>query len=288
MPFKQIIPFQVGLLLFSLFILSACKEVPDDDTPFNAKVMILGHRGMGVLYTQPGNTMNAIEPALAIGTDGCELDIQLTKDTVLVLYHDLDLAQRTNCSGRVYDHNWDELCACEYNAFQGEIYVNSVDDVFGKIPNLQQFYFSFDLGKIDYSVNPYEPYRDQYLRSIHNICEKYHMSDNVLLEGDEGLLVRARELGLTNKLFLFSRLDSPAINVCVSRGFSGISTDMNWFDVSAEEAHKRGLYIMAWSPNNESQNKMVLNFGADIIQTDDPISILKMLNRYNYEYEIEP
>jgi len=263
-----------------------CKEEYNDDTFSGSKVMILGHRGMGELYTQPGNTLQAISPVLAIGADGCEIDVQLTKDTVLVLYHDKQLDGRTNCEGHVYEKNWSDLCLCEYNAFENDIYVNSVDAVFRAIPNLQQFYFSFDLSKVDYDALPYDVYRDQYLRAVKRVCEQYHMSSHVFLEGDAGLLIRAKELGLTNKMFLFGYLNEDAVQSCTDNGFAGISTTPDWISTSVDMAHEAGLYVMIWSPNNESQNKDALKSGADIIQTDDPISILKLLNRYNYEYVI--
>ena len=68
--------------------------------------------------------------------------------------------------------------------------------------------------------------------------------------------------------------------------FFGISTSIDWFEVDAGKAHEKGLYVMAWSPNNDSQNKDALNKKADILQTDDPLTILKLLNRFNYDYAI--
>lgn len=43
---------------------------------------------------------------------------------------------------------------------------------------------------------------------------------------------------------------------------------------------------MVWAPSNFTENKLILSKKPDIIQTDDPISILKILNRYNYEKSI--
>lgn len=271
-----------------LFLCIQCKKEADysDDNYFGGKVMILGHRGMGELYNMPGNTYEAIAPAIAIGADGCEVDIQLTKDTVLVLYHNAVLDDRTSCTGRVYEYNWTELSQCEYGAVQNHIYINSVDELFSKIPNLNNLYFSFDGTKVDNLVADQVLYTDQYLRAIKRVCDKYNMSNNVFLEGSTSLLIRAQELGLTNKLFLFSTLDEGSIATASTCGFFGISTSIDWFTVDADLAHEKGLYVMVWSPNNEAQNKDALLKKADIIQSDDPISILKLLDRYNYEYVI--
>jgi len=68
--------------------------------------------------------------------------------------------------------------------------------------------------------------------------------------------------------------------------FFGISTGLDEIKINTDEAHKKGLYVMCWSPNNYLQNLDALNKKVDIIQTDDPISILKYLERFNNEYII--
>src|SRR5690606_17296815 len=78
------------LAILLAFTQCAKRKIYTDDTFFNTKVIILGHRGMGVEYYKPENTYESIIPALGIGADGCEIDIQMTKDSVLVLYHDPD------------------------------------------------------------------------------------------------------------------------------------------------------------------------------------------------------
>lgn len=126
----------------------------------------------------------------------------------------------------------------------------------------------------------------QYLMAVKRLCDKYNMSDNVFLEGNVSLLNRAQNLGLTNKLFLFSYLDQGSINTAKNYNYFGISTNMDWLVSSADDAHEEGLYVMVWSPNNDTQNKEALKTRADIIQTDDPMNLLKLLNRFNYEYVI--
>jgi glycerophosphoryl diester phosphodiesterase len=111
------------------------------------------------------------------------------------------------------------------------------------------------------------------------------MENNIVIEGDWYLLSHAKEIGLKNNLFLFSALTEEAINLAVSNHYFGISTDMNNLQL-VDLAHTNGLKIMSWSPNSYSQNKQILNNKVDIVQTDDPISMLKLLNRFNYGYII--
>ncbi len=275
------------IVLFIMLLFVKCKrENVSDDTYFGSKVMILGHRGMGTNYKMPWNTIQSVTPAIGIGADGCELDVQLTKDTVLVFFHDRLLNPGTNCFGRIYEANWNEIKKCEYFSLQNNVYINSVDELFSKIPNINNYYFSFDCGKVDTEAVDLELYMNQYLRAVKNVCEKYNMSKNVFIEADYPLLKKAQEIGLTNKLFLYTTIDTQDIENTYNNSFFGISTGFDDIKTNTDEAHNKGLYVMCWSPNNYYENKTALNKKVDIIQTNDPISILKLLNRYNYEYII--
>jgi glycerophosphoryl diester phosphodiesterase len=279
---------KIVFIVFTVFATSRCnkEDTYSDNSYFGHKVLILGHRGMGELYRFPGNTYEAIYPLMGIGADGAEIDIQLTKDTVLVLFHDQLLNPRTTCNGRVYEQDWADLKKCKYYATENNIYINAVDDLFSRLPDLHNWYFSFDCSKFDTEVSDTAVYRAQYLRAIKRLCEKYQMSDNVLIEGDADLLLKAKSLGLTNKLFLFEGLTAETINFASQHQLFGFSTSPDWIYENVDLAHSHGLYLMLWSPNDDIENKESLKLKADIIQTDDPIDMLRLLDRYNYEYVI--
>lgn len=279
---KPLFYFSICFLLLNLH---CKKEKISDSTYFNSKVIILGHRGMGVFYKIPGNTYESISPAVGIGADGCEVDVQITKDSVLILFHDKILKPLTTCTGSAYDMTWEEVKECKYYAFKNMIFVNSVDEIFSKLPDLNNLYFSFDC-KIDYESPDYIQYQGQMLRAIKNLCDKYNMSDHIFIEGRETFLNMARDMGLTNKLFLSGALSEANIEIAVNNQFFGICTQIDDFEVESDIAHEAGLYIMAYSPVNYYLNIYAINKEIDILQTDDPISVLREFDRYNYEYVI--
>ncbi len=57
------------------------------------RLMILGHRGSIKINQYPENTLPAFREAIDLGADGIELDIRLTSDNQLVVYHDRDLSR---------------------------------------------------------------------------------------------------------------------------------------------------------------------------------------------------
>lgn len=77
---------------------------------------IFAHRGFSGQY--PENTMLAFDQAHELGVDGFELDIQLTKDRKIVVFHDQAIERTTNGHGRLADHNLVELK--KLDAGQGE------------------------------------------------------------------------------------------------------------------------------------------------------------------------
>jgi glycerophosphoryl diester phosphodiesterase len=67
-------------------------------TPGNRPI-VLGHRGLG--DAAPDNSLFATEEALRLGIDGVDVDGQFTRDSVLVIYHDLSVDRLTSDTGRV-------------------------------------------------------------------------------------------------------------------------------------------------------------------------------------------
>jgi glycerophosphoryl diester phosphodiesterase len=255
-----------------------------DNTYFNSKTMILGHRGMGVEYYKQTNTIESVLPLIGIGADGSEIDVQVTKDSVLVMYHNILLEDHTRCYGKICNYTWDEIRSCKYKLSQ-QTTIGSVDELFRSLPNRTQFYFSFDC-KIDSDTNNNDNYVSTFFYAVNELCMKYDMTDNVFLEGNLELLKKAKELNLKNKLFLNSKLTEASVQEAKSNNFFGLSVDKEYLDKGVEDAHSNGLRVMSFSPNSYTQNKYLLSKHVDIIQTDDPISILKLLERYNYDYII--
>jgi len=273
-------------LLVLLFNVQCKKEKITDDTYFGGKIMILGHRGMGAYYKIPGDTYESIVPAIGIGSDGCEIDLHLTKDTVLVLFHDHLLKPATTCEGAINEFTWEQLKECKYYGLKNMVFLSSAEEVFSKLPNITSYYFSFDC-KLDTEVPNFDLYQGQFLRAIQRLCEKYNMSQNVLLEGGEYFLLNAQALGLSNKMFLSGALNEKNIEIASNNSFFGICSQMDDIEeIGAASAHAKNLRIMAYTPSNYYLNKYAIRKKIDILQTDDPISILKQFERFNYNYVI--
>ena len=73
--------------------------------------LVFAHRGGAGLA--PENTLAAFQHGLALGADGLEVDVRLSKDGVVVVHHDARLERTTNLSGEVARFTADELARAD-------------------------------------------------------------------------------------------------------------------------------------------------------------------------------
>ena len=75
--------------------------------------LIWAHRGSSA--TAPENTLLSFQHAIDAGADGIELDVQLTKDDVMVICHDELIDRTSNGKGYLKDYTFDELRQFDFN-----------------------------------------------------------------------------------------------------------------------------------------------------------------------------
>ena len=109
------------LLATGLVVLSGCEKIEQDKIQNlnNGKIFVIGHGGSGFqsyFNPLPANSLIAISQAIeGLHADGVEVDVQLTADKQLVLYHDEFLQTQTNCSDCISDQTAEEVLKCRYN-----------------------------------------------------------------------------------------------------------------------------------------------------------------------------
>lgn len=99
------------------------------------RTQIFGHRGAA--GTRPENTMCSFIAAEALGCEGIELDVQLTKDGIPVIIHDETLERTTNGQGWVKDYSLAELQQLDAGSWFSADYSGE------KIPTLEEFFSWF-------------------------------------------------------------------------------------------------------------------------------------------------
>ena len=66
---------------------------------------VIGHRGAMGFWNIPENTCESILAAYKMDAYGVEIDVQMTKDNQLIIYHDDILDTLTNLHGYIYKNS---------------------------------------------------------------------------------------------------------------------------------------------------------------------------------------
>lgn len=104
----------ISIFLVLNFIIIAFLTIHRGDNHYDYVPHIVAHRG-GI---KPDNMYENIVQVLDLDfIDGIEVDVQMSKDGVIVLFHDDDLSPQTNGDGPVKEYNFDYLKTLnmEYN-----------------------------------------------------------------------------------------------------------------------------------------------------------------------------
>ncbi len=83
------------------------KILAELNDPKSDYVLVISHRGDWRNY--PENSIPAIESIIRMGADMMELDVKMTKDSVLVLCHDKTINRTTNGKGLISEMTYDSL-----------------------------------------------------------------------------------------------------------------------------------------------------------------------------------
>ena len=222
---------------------------------------ILGHRGASV--DAPENTVAAFVLALDQGADGIELDVQLSQDGVLVIYHDMRLHPETGCDERIADMTLAELKALDMGEGQE---IPTLDEVFEALGPAALYNVEIKDWRLwDGGTETAVADRIQ----SHNLERQCHISSfnpfsvrrahrHLTRSTSSGIL---RQPGILRFSYLFthSEADHPQHSMIDE-------TYMAW-------ARKRGYQVHTWTVDDPAEAQRLAKLGVDGIITNKPALI---------------
>jgi len=263
------------VITFCVLLFSCTKDDYDIENLYN-KIFVLGHGGIGVGKAQyPLDSYEGIQKALSMGADGSEIDIQITKDSVLVCFHDHYLEEATDGIGEIYTKNWDEI---KNTIYKGDPYVSykifNLDWMFSVTQDtIHKFTFDIKFTNPDQSAAN----RDIFQRALIRLIEKYHLANNVTIESPSvDFLESFKQKKPGYNLFFYTDFET-ALQTAKELGLKGITVKAD--EVSAEqvaEAHNAGIMVAVFSTTHRNHEE-VIKKNVDIIQTDDLEDLLERL-----------
>ena len=256
----------IVLLLASSF--SCQKEDFTINNLFEGKIVVLGHGGMGIGQTYPMDSYESIMKCISIGANGSEIDVQLSKDNILVAYHNQDLSDKTNLKGLVNNLNWKEIKKGYYTSTPYLNYsILSLDDLFSNIKNLHKYKFTFDC-KLYKDKNP--SFQDNYVDAIEKIIAKYNLYENVYIESQSlQFLKKLQNKNKLFKLFIYPSSFEKGLEIAINNNLYGITISTEIITKEQIEiAHKNNIYVAVWNTHSRNKNIEAIKKNPDFIQTD--------------------
>lgn len=230
---------------------------------------LLAHRGASVAVP-PGNTAAAFAAALARGCDHLETDVQVTRDGVVVIFHDDVLDDLTDARGTIEERTWEEVRKIRYVA-DGEVtphHLLRLDDALVSFPSA---FFNIDV-KVDPAVAP-----------TVRILKTAEAQDRVCLASfSRRRLQRLRQdLGpswctafakseiVVVRLASWLRLPVPRFGQVLQvperyRGVRVVDRKL------VEHCHRHGIAVHVWTVNDPERAEWLRSLGVDAIISDVP------------------
>lgn len=150
------------------------KIIAEINDPKSDYIVVASHRGDWRNY--PENSIPAIESVIRMGVDIMELDVKMTKDSVLILMHDKTIDRMTNGKGRVCDITYDSLMT--FNMRRAH---NIVTDTL-KVPTLREALLCCK-DRILVNVDHAYPYYEQIVK----LTEELGVAGQVLMKSKSSI-----------------------------------------------------------------------------------------------------
>ncbi len=232
--------------------------------PFVAHPLIIAHRGASA--EQPENTLPAFRRALALGVNGIELDVHVTRDGVPVVFHDEGLRRLTGRTGRIPRLRWADVRRLRV---RGAAPIPSLVDVLRLVRGRAVVQIELKRGA---PVGP-----------VVRVVRKQRAEKSVILASFSQKLVHdARRLapGIPRMLISGGKAGRDALLRSLRRcGAAGLSVDHHAIRSAAWVRHfqSRGFTVWCWTVNDPRAMRRLAGWGVDALLGDNPALMKRTL-----------
>jgi len=134
--------------------------------------LILAHRGSQKIRGFPENTIPAFQEGLDLGAHGIELDIRMTADRELIVYHDSDLSRLFGIKQKICQTTLEEIGRLNFTHIfdSKKISIPLLQDVFEKFGS--KLYYNLEIKP---SISPY----GQLIKRLIQLIDEFKLSEHI-------------------------------------------------------------------------------------------------------------
>src|ERR1044072_702205 len=243
-------------------------------------MLIIGHRGASAVA--PENTIAAFREALAVGADGIEFDVRLTRDGVPVVIHDSTLRRTGRLPHRVADLTSSEISKIDVGSWFSASFGNET------VPGLADLFTLFQSNnstlylemKCD-SPAEYRPLAEACVKAIDEhslrsrvVVECFQLPAlEILKEIDPDIrTVALFEPSFTNPSVL---LDQRVINQAIDIGAAAVALHHRLARESlVQKAKAAGLHVAVWTVDDPAWIERASAIGVEALIRNDAAAML--------------
>lgn len=233
---------------------------------------VMAHRGLSA--DAPENTLYAFSDAISVGADFIELDVQQTRDGVLVVMHDSNLKRTTGVNKDIWDVDYADIQNLDAGSWFDPAYANA------RIPTLEEtLQFVDKRAKLNIEIKPTKHGSDTLEQDVAELITQYQYTDACYVTSfSYGSLKKVKE---ANPEIRTGYLMSVAYGQFYSLKYADAFSLNKVFVTSqvVNAAHQQGKQIFAWTVNGMSEVRSLCNLHVDSIITDDPVMVQNVISR---------
>lgn len=233
---------------------------------------VMAHRGLSA--DAPENTLYAFSDAISVGADFIELDVQQTRDGVLVVMHDSNLKRTTGVNKDIWDVDYADIQNLDAGSWFDPAYANA------RIPTLEEtLQFVDKRAKLNIEIKPTKHGSDTLEQDVAELITRYQYTDACYVTSfSYGSLKKVKE---ANPEIRIGYLMSVAYGQFYSLKYADAFSLNKVFVTSqvVNAAHQQGKQIFAWTVNSMSEVRSLCNLHVDSIITDDPVMVQNVISR---------
>lgn len=236
----------------------------------------MGHRGASARF--PENTLAAFRAALEAGAGGLELDVRVTRDGHPVVMHDATADRTTDGFGAVAGMTLESVRRLSAGR-PGE-----------GVPTLREVFEEFPEARVNIDIKDWDLPGAE--KVVLDVLREAGVADRVLVaSADHRVLRRFRraagdefDTGASRReIAVFYALSRLRLERLLRPAYAALQVPVDYGPLRlltprfVRAAHSVGARVDAWVINEPDRMREVLDLGADVVMTDRPDVLAKVL-----------
>jgi len=236
-------------------------------------ILNIAHRGFSGIY--PQNTIMAFQQALEEGVDYIELDVSLSKDDHVVVFHDSDVSRLTDGSGYIKDLSLEEILKLDSGIKTGEEFKGT------RIPTLEDVLKALkdSDAKLCIEIKARENDKEGIDAAVVDLVREYEYLDRVMFTSYNRDVVKRLAKLFPDKMIGLDPSEEESenetaeyiVDLCLECNASVLYFDYLLLTQELTDlAHSKGLQVHAWTADDAENMERLINMGVDAILTNRP------------------